>query len=171
MKKIILIILLAVSFGAMAQNIQFDNIQTDTIDYGSKRLYLDVPEYSILNSGLFSHHEGFMVAYGFINEERQICTLTVDYSVMTYNHVLGEQSYDKELWNTFNKSHIGSRCYIKDGKYYRVDRFQDGLEIYYEHVPVDLVDSINAIMKSVEITHRDNNAPPLNCGKRRIYKQ
>lgn len=166
MKRILVILFCSMGLMAPAHNNYMGSIQNDTIDYEQKRMYIEVPIHSILTSGLFSHDEGFMIVYAFLNEEKQICTLTVDYSVMTYNHVLGEDSYDKELWNTFNKNIIGSRCYIKNGRYYRVDRFSDGLEIYYENVPADLVETVDAVMKSVLITQRRKDDQPLNWDKR-----
>lgn len=141
----------------------------DTIDYGSKRMYLDVPEISISSSNLIimQSDEGFIVVYPFIDEHMRFCSLSIDYTIWTYNKYIFTNDFDEELWNTLNDCHVGSRCFIKDGLYYRVDRFSDGLEIYYEHVPKDLFNVINKIIKSISIEDRNDNVPFLNLKKRR----
>lgn len=161
--------LLNISFAA-AQGRNFsDNIMPDTIDYNRTRLFLEAPQLSIKLSTLNYGAEGFAILYPFVSPSGKKCVLCVDDVHMQQLNFLYETDFDTELWNTFNQDNVGSRCYIKDGLYYRYDRFQDGLIINYEAVPEDMRDVVEKVMKSVKTHPQKPDDKPLDRNKRSQY--
>lgn len=143
----------------------------DTIDCQDTRMYLDVPDISMRMSTLIVDSEGFWVCYPIPQGNNNPGALIVDDSVMNINSLLETQDYDIELWNTFNKNGVGSRCFKKKGLNYRIDRFSDGLEIFYIDITDDNFDLVNQIIKSVYRSPRKDSDPPLNKDKRKIIRQ
>lgn len=80
-----------------------------------------------------------------------------------------DNNIDKELWNTLNRGKIGSRCFIKDGLYNRVDTFVDGIIIYYENVPEDMKELLNEILKSIDMRLKLPEDKNINEYKRTIW--
>lgn len=146
-----------------------DIIVTDTIDYNRTRLFIEVPNLSLKHSSLNYCAEGFAIAYPIVSPSGKVCSLWVDDIAMPHLALMFETDIDKELWNTFNQDHVGSRCYVKNGLYYRYDRFRDGLIIYYEDVPEELLDVVDNIMKSVKTRPQKPDDKPLDHNKRTKY--
>lgn len=142
-------------------------LQSDTIDFSSirRRVFFEMPANSIKISTEILDCEGVVVIYPLFLSPEKFAPITIDCSVMNRNHLIYTDDIDLELWNTFNRNNIGSRCFIKNGLYYRVDRYYEGLEIYYNDLPEELLDLANKIMKSVYITvlkKEDKPLPPIN---------
>lgn len=142
----------------------------DTIDYERTRMYLEVPELSVCMSSHIMDCEGSWICYPIPQEGEKTGILVVDYSVMNKNYLFETDDYDIELWNTINKNKVGSRCFKKDGLNYRIDRFADGLEIFYIDIADNYFDLINKVMKSVYKTQLKESDPPLNKHKRKIIE-
>lgn len=149
-----------------------ERLCNDTIDYGNKRLILEVPEFSLKNSAIIDDSEGLWITYPFLSDKEQLCGVVIEYSGINFPSLLYTKDYDIELWNTLNKSWTGSRCYKKNGLYYRIDSFDDGLRIYYEDVPEDLINTFDSILKSVFKKYKTPSDKPLKDKKRKqIYTQ
>lgn len=146
-------------------------LETDTIDYQRTRMYIDIPEISIKMSSLITDCEGFWTCFPIPQNNANPGVLIVDYSVMNINHLLNTKEYDREIWNTLNGNNIGSRCFIKDSLFYRIDKYADGLEIFYENITSEYFDLLNQSMKSVYKTLKKDSDPPLNFRKRKIIEQ
>lgn len=144
---------------------------SDTIDYQNVRLYLEVPEISVAMSTLIRDSEGSWICYPIPQENEKPGILVIDDSVMNKNYLLETEEYDIELWNTFNKNMVGSRCFRKDGLNYRIDRFSDGLEIFYIDIADNYFDILNKVMKSVYKTLKKGSDSPLDNSKRKIIDQ
>lgn len=125
------------------------NMVPDTIDYENTRMYIEVPEISQIMSSLIEDDEGFWICFPIPLESEKWGVLTIDYSVMNRNFIKYTEDFDIELWNTFDKNGVGSRCYKKDGLFYRIDRYEDGLEIFYQDIDGSTIDIVNDIMKSI----------------------
>jgi len=145
-------------------------LQPDTIDdYSSgKRIFINLPEKSIKYSTEIYDCEGFIIMYPLFTSSGNVSPFTVDCSVMNRNGLIYTEDIDTELWNTFNGDNIGSRCFIKNGLYNRVDRYYDGVEIYYTDLPDILFKQANIIMKSFKTKVKKEDDIPLNRNKRKI---
>lgn len=161
------LMLFSISFSMLAIRVCSNNMLQDTIDYDNTRLYIDIPNQAYRFSKEISDCEGFVVMYPLKSESGHIGILTVDYSVMNDNQLVKTTIVDKELWNTFNRNHTGSRSFIRDGQYYRIDRFSDGLEIYYTGITKDLVNLANDILSSVKTKKRTKDDKELDPDRRR----
>lgn len=146
------------------------NIINDTIDYERTRMYIEVPEISVTMSSMIIDCEGSWICYPILQEDKKNGIIVIDYSVMNKNYLYETEDYDIELWNTLNKNLVGSRCFKKDGLYYRIDRFTDGLEIFYIDIADDYFDLTNKVMRSIYKTKLKDSDPPLNKGKRKIIE-
>lgn len=149
------------------QDYENNDICTDTIDYENNRLYIQIPANIIHNSAEVHDSEGFVVMYPLISANHVVGVLTVDYSVMNSNHLISTQNIDIELWNTFNNNLVGSRAFTRNGLFNRIDRFSDGLEIYYTNISEDLLDTANDILKSVYIKRKTIYDKKLNKTNRK----
>ena len=138
----------------------------DTIDYESTRMYIMVPEVAMKMSNIISDDEGFWICYPIPMEYGKPGVLVVDYSVMNRNALKFTKDYDIELWNTFDGNNIGSRCFMKDGLFYRIDRYEDGLEVFYSDVNADLVQAMNETMKSIFRKPKNESDQPLTVRRR-----
>lgn len=166
MKYAILFIFFLCNFNCKAQISEYELVR-DTIDYENKRLYIDIPESSMKFATKFITCEGFSVDYPIIGDQFPPGVLSVDYSFMKHTYILDEEC-DVELWNTINRNYIGSRSYIKNDKYFRIDRYADGLEVFYSNVPQNLVNKANHILNSIFIELKNETSPPLDEKKRKI---
>lgn len=146
-----------------------DTIVPDTIDYNRTRLFLEAPLLSIKSSTLNYGAEGFAILYPFVSPSGKTCCLCIDDVRMQELKFLHENDFDKELWNTFDQENIGSISYVKNGLYYRYDRFLDGLIIYYEEVPEDMREVLEKVMKSIKKSPQKPDDKPLDRNKRRKY--
>ena len=86
---------------------------SDTIDYENTRLFVMVPEISMKMSNVIVDDEGIWICYPFPSESGKTGVLVIDYSVMNMNYLKNTKDYDIELWNTFNRNDVGSRCFKK----------------------------------------------------------
>lgn len=133
----------------------------DTIDYEGTRMYIMVPEISKKMSNVIDDDEGFWICYPIPSESGKPGALIIDYSVMNRNYLKYTQDYDIELWNTFNRNDVGSRCFKKNGLFYRIDRYEDGLEVFYSDVDAAMVETMNETFKSIYRNPKINSdAPP-----------
>lgn len=133
----------------------------DTIDYEGTRMYIMVPEISKKMSNVIDDDEGFWICYPIPSESGKPGALIIDYSVMNRNYLKYTQDYDIELWNTFNRNDVGSRCFKKNGLFYRIDRYEDGLEVFYSDVDAAMVETVNETFKSIYRNPKTNSdAPP-----------
>lgn len=165
--KLTIFIFLFSILSIFGQGNENNNVNKDTIDYENNRLYLQIPADVIHNSAEIHNCEGFAVMYPLVSANNIIGILTVDYSVMNFNHLINTKDVDKELWNTFNNNHVGSRAFMKNGLFNRVDRFSDGLEIYYTNISEDLLDMANGILRSVYIKKKTIYDKKLNKTNRK----
>lgn len=133
----------------------------DTINYERTRMYIMVPEISKKMSNVIDDDDGFWICYPIPSESGKSGTLIVDYSVMNRNYLKYTQNYDMELWNTFNRNDVGSRCFKKNGLFYRIDRYEDGLEVFCSDVDAAMVETMNETFKSIyRIPKTNSDAPP-----------
>lgn len=142
----------------------------DTIDYERTRLFINVPENSLKLSGQINGEEGFWVYYLFPFKCDIPGILTIDYTVMNRNRLLYTDKYDEELWNTLNRNNVGSRCFKRNNKFFRIDKFEDGLEIYYENINEEFLEEANAVINSVLKKPLKPTDPPLNPHKRKTTR-
>ena len=149
------------------QHVSFDMV-TDTIDYEKTRMYIKVPEISLKMSNIIIDDEGFWIYYPLPVETDKPSVLIIDYSVMNINYMIDTKDYDIELWNTFNRNSVGSRCFIKNNLFYRIDRYEDGLEIYYTDVDGNMVDLLNETMNSVYKKPKNYSYLLIDITKKRI---
>lgn len=149
------------------QCVSFDMVP-DTIDYENTRMYITVPDISLKMSDIIIDDEGFWIYYPIPVETDKPSVLIIDYSVMNTNYMINTKDYDIELWNTFNRNSVGSRCFIKNNLFYRIDRYEDGLEIYYTDVDDNMVNLLNETMRSIYKKNKNNSDVPLDTTKKRI---
>lgn len=160
--------LMIMTFSAMyGQGIGL-NMVPDTVDYESTRMYFMVPEISMKMSNVIEDDEGFWICYPVPSKFGKPGVLVIDCSVMNRNYLKYTKDYDMELWNTFNRNDVGSRCFKKNGLFYRIDRYEDGLEVFYTDVGADMVETMNETMRSLLRKPKINSDPPLNVLKRRV---
>ena len=172
MKRLITVLIMHVTPFVILGSDGWKTLQPDTIDLDSrKRLYFEMPEYSIKFSTQVYDCHGFVVMFPWLTSSDNIAAFAVDKTVMNRNWLIYTDDVDTELWNTFNKDHVGSRCFIKNGLYYRVDEYYGGCQIYYQDVPEELFDMANDIMRSVYTRPVKEGDPPLFREKRKIVHQ
>lgn len=149
---------------------EWKHLQEDTIEYypSGVRILIKLPINSIKFSTEVYDCEGFVVIYPLFSSTGKVCPLTIDCSVMNNNRMIRSMDVDSVLWNTFNRDKIGSRCYIKHGLYNRIDRYQDGYEIYFTDVPKDIFQHANQILNSVKTIVKKSGDSPLQRNKRKI---
>jgi len=132
------------------------------------RIYLQAPSISIKKSQIFDFNgEGIGYYFPLPDNDLLIPGLFIEDVVNTQYSMLNTKDFDVELWNTLNRNLVGSRCFIKNGLYNRIDRFYGGLVIYYENIPKHKKDLANMIIQSIYIKTKYLNDPPLNESKRR----
>lgn len=100
---------LSVTYG---QSIEMTMVP-DTIEYEGTRMFVMVPEISMKRSHIIDDDEGFWISYPIPSESGKSGILVIDYSVMNRNYLKSTKDYDIELWNTFNRNGVGSRCLRK----------------------------------------------------------
>lgn len=168
MKLILSFISFIASIPILAQNVTV-NMITDTIDYDSTRMYIEIPELSRKLSNIITDDEGFWICFPLLGDSCIRGTLIIDYSVMNRNSLIDTKDYDVELWNTFNRNFIGSRSFIKNDLFYRIDRYEDGLQVFYIDVNQDMVEAVNNAMQSIYKRPRFSTDSPVKI-KRKISK-
>lgn len=144
------------------------NMVPDTVDYESTRMYVMVPEISMKMSNVIDDDEGFWICYPIPSESGKSGVLVIDYSVMNRNYLKYTNDYDMELWNTFNRNDVGSRCFMKNGLFYRIDRYEDGLEVFYSEIDADMVETMNETMRSIYKRPRTSSDAPPNVCRRTV---
>ncbi|MDE6018836.1 MAG: hypothetical protein K2G85_08505 [Muribaculaceae bacterium] len=132
---------------------------------------MNVPEQSCQTSTYIYDDEGFWIIYPIFPNSNKIASLTVNYSVMNKNYLYDTEDYDDELWNCLNINQIGSRCFKKNGLFYRIDRFEDGLEIFYIDIDNNNFYMANEIIRSVSKLAKSEKDIPLNKNKRKIIDE
>lgn len=138
---------------------------TDTIDFFPARVILSVPESSVRHSReqIFKGH-GKIIYYPlkYILDREGIWNVQIvyiEYLVMTsYDRLIKRDSIDVELWNSFNSGLSGSRSYICNGLYTRIDILECGIVVYYENLEPHMAEIANRIIKTVTIGS-DRNIP------------
>lgn len=175
MKSIIFFICVNILFVSNAQlNLYNSNWVNDTIDFSSRRVFLSAPELSVKYSiEYIAKGEGksvyFPLRYDIgVDSLYTIEALYIDCIVNTsYDRMMIPNTIDIELWNTFNKDHVGSRCYLNNNKYNRIDLLFPGIVIYYEGLSKDVAEIADKIIQSIH-TISNSNMLVLNK-KRRKY--
>lgn len=143
----------------------------DTIDFSFARVFISAPELSVKYSReqIFDGH-GKSVYYPlkYTSTKQEIWetqVLYIEYITMTsYDSLVTTDSIDIELWNTFNSSHRGSRCYLKDGNYTRIDILDPGIVMSYENLESHMAILANQIINSTVFCH-DKDKPIFNMRK------
>lgn len=137
----------------------------DTIDFSPARVFLSVPEFSLNHSRdqiIEGHGESIYYPLKYTldkNGNWDIQVLFIEHIVMyTYDRMIYNDSIDIELWNTFNSSSRGSRAYVCNGLYTRIDLLEGGISVFYENLTPQMADIANRIIKSIVIT-TDRNVP------------
>lgn len=165
MKLFVLIVMIITSFRISAQGVSV-NMVPDTIDYENTRMYIEVPEISRKLSQILTDDEGFWIFFPIPGDSIKRGMLSVDYSVMNRNYLIETKDYDVEHWNTFNRNYVGYRCFMKNWLFYRIDRYEDGLEVFYTDVEENMVDVVNQAMKSICKKPRNVSDPPLSIKRK-----
>ena len=165
--KVIFIVIMILTFPVIYGQDGYVSMVNDTVDYESTRMYIMVPEVSMKMSNEISDDEGFWIGYSIPAEYGKPGIMVIDYSVMNRNSLRFTKDYDVELWNTFDGDSVGSRCFMKDGLFYRIDRYEDGLEVFYSDVNTDMVEVVNEAMKSIHRKPKNESDHPLTVGRHR----
>lgn len=168
-KKIVVFLIYMIPFVGFGYD-GWNYMQQDTIDdYSScKRIFVNMPSNSIKFSTMIIDCEGFVIIYPLLSSNGNVCPLTIDCSVMNNNRLIRTKNVDYELWNTFNRDNVGSRCFIKDGLYNRVDRYKDGYEVYFTDVPQDIFEMANSIIGSIKTKVKTTEDKPIQNNKRKV---
>ena len=139
----------------------------DTIDFSPARVLLSVPESSVKHPPeqiIRGHGKSIYYPLQYVLEDKGVWNLQVVYIehiVMTsYDRMLRRDKIDMELWNTFNSDVRGSRSYVCNGLYSRIDILESGIVIFYEDLEPHMADIANRIIKSV-IVGTDKSIPIL----------
>ncbi|MDE6379559.1 MAG: hypothetical protein K2L11_03730 [Muribaculaceae bacterium] len=140
---------------------------SDTIDFSPARILLSVPESSVRHSReqiIKGHGKSIYFPLQYALDDHGIWHLQVVYIehiVMTsYERLVHNDSIDTELWNSFNIESRGSRSYIRNGLYTRIDILESGIVIFYEDLDPNIAEIANRIIKSVEVV-ADKSIPIL----------
>ena len=86
-------------------------------------------------------------------------------AVTSYHRLLVTDSIDVELWNTFNSGNRGSRCYLKNGLYTRIDILDSGIVMFYEDLESPMATIANRIIGSAVISE-NKDRPVYNKRKK-----
>ncbi len=156
MRKLLIFIIILINKYCCGNELQHEFFR-DTVDYERTRMFIDIPNISEGKSGYIEDDEGFSRYYLLPSESGKICAIIIDYSVMNRNYLIDTEDFDIELWNTFNKNSVGSRCFKKNNLYYRIDRFEDGLEVFCMDVDAKLMDLVNKTFRSIYKKPRNNS--------------
>lgn len=162
------ILLFSASVVSFGQTMEPDNtLIADTIDFGNKRLTLAMPQISVEKSQFFNFNgEGVAYHFPLFTGKCIIPGLCFTYIANNRNNLLNTDIFDTELWNTLNSNLVGSRCFVKNNLYTRIDHYYNGLTIYYMDLPKEMAERANAIMKSICIKQKQPNDTPLQEHKR-----
>lgn len=176
MRIIIFSLMATICFAAGAQIDYWNSMWgNDTIHFNSRRLILNLPERSIERSTQYIFKgEGMGMCYplrvSFNNEGScRMEVLMIDQIVNTsYDRLVFNKDLDVELWNTFNMDNLGSRCFIKDGKYSRIDALRFGIVVYYENLSPEMSEIANQIIKSISTNPSESMEESTTKRKRRV---
>ncbi len=136
----------------------------DTIDFSPARVFLSVPESSLRHSReqIFEGH-GKSIYYplkytldseGIWNPQ----VIFIEHIVTTsHDRLINKDSIDMELWNTFNSGSRGSRSYICNGLYSRIDILEGGIAVFYEDLTPQMAEIANQIINSIAISSDRKN--------------
>ena len=153
MKKIILIFTFLFSYLTVVANKPAINWVTDTIDYSGYRIVFNAPDYSADNSLEQCEYHG--CSYFFpLRGNTYTYLLVISFLRMTQWTIASTMDFDSELWNTFGDGYEGSRCFIKDNMYSRIDRYENGMVMIYSDIPYDVAEIANKIFDSVVIRRK-----------------
>lgn len=144
-------------------------LKKDTFDIDNYRVYIDAPEVSIKSSVSFVvRGHGTGIVYPIIDEKEKRINglLTIESVGDTEYDMFTTTTYDEELWNTLGKDWVGSRCYVYEGKFYRIDSLH-GFIIYYENLPKNAHKIADKIIDSIHVEKKTENSCRLQENKRR----
>lgn len=137
----------------------------DTIDFSPARILLSAPESSVRHSReqiIKGHGKSVYYPLRYVKDSQGIWHLQVVYMehivTTSYERLVYKDSVDKELWNSFNSESRGSRSYICNGLYTRIDILESGIVIFYEDLEPRMADIANRIIKSV-VVETDKSIP------------
>lgn len=165
-ERIILFIMILSHLNIFAKNTSNELI-ADTIDYNNYRIIFNAPEYSIDNSLKICEYHG--CSYYFpLRENHPTYALTFSFLVMTQWDLASTTDFDIELWNTFGEGFEGSRCFVKNNMYYRIDQYENGVVIFYSNIPLKIAAIANKIIDSVAIRKKNKNDSPIKRYRKEI---
>ena len=137
----------------------------DTIDFSPARVLLSAPECSVRHSReqiIKGHGKSVYYPLQYVKDNQGTWHLQVvhmEHIVMTsHERLVHKDSIDTELWNTFNSDLRGSRSYICNGLYTRIDIIESGIVIFYENLEPHMADIANYIINSV-VVDADKSMP------------
>jgi len=169
MNKLIVIIIFVYNSLFLYGEIHLDKSLPDTIDFGGYRIFFNAPEISIKNSFKGCEYHGCIYIFPLIHENT-IKTVTFSFLSMTQWDIENTKDFDDELWNTMDLKLNGSRCFVKDGLYSRIDRFENVMTVFYTNLPYDFMLEANKIINSIHIRIKQEKDTPLQQKKRKSVK-
>lgn len=161
-------------FFSFGQTVLYNSeFKKDTFDINNYRIYIDVPELSIKHSNyyvVYAHGEG--ICYPLMAEGNRGKFIIIESVADTSYDMFDSKDFDYELWNTFNKDWFGSRCYINNGRYYRIDKLPGNIIIIYEDLSKEAAKTADKIIKSIHIESKTKSSIPIQDNKRvhKIFK-
>ena len=145
----------------------------DTIDFATGRVFISVPQLSVKMSReqiIEGHGKSiyYPLKYTLNNHGNwRMQVLFIEYiSMSSYDRFIHNDSIDIELWNSFPcMNRGGSRCYLNDGVYTRIDILDPGIVIYYENLEPEIAAVANRIIDTVNIS-QNRDIPIFNVKKK-----
>lgn len=169
MRLILVIISNMFFFLSFGQIVLYNSdLRKDTFDISNYRIYIDVPELSLQHSNsyvVYAHGEG--IIYPLMAEGNIGKFITIESVVDTSYDMFRSKDLDLELWNTFNKDWFGSRCYMKNDRFYRIDQLPGNIIIMYENLPKEAAEAADKIIKSIHVERKTKSSIPLQDNKRK----
>ena len=158
----ILIILLANSLFAFGQ-LHEANFVPDTIDFNNQRFKFLVPEESVAKSIKACDGHGCIYYFPLSDKNEGITFANL---VMTEFDFEDSMEYDSELWNCFDEHNNGSRGYVVNDHYYRIDKYEDGTIVFYSNLSYQAAQIANRVMNSVIVRRKIATDNELSTKKR-----
>lgn len=151
------LVMLSYSLLMTGQNCDRQFIQ-DTINIENYRVFLSAPKYSIDNSSFASEYHGSIYVFPLSDQFPYISGLVLTLLHMTQWDMAYASEFDLELWNTITETNsIGSRCYIKDGLFSRIDIYKGGIVAFYSNMKYEKAMLGNEIINTIRIVNNNNS--------------
>lgn len=70
-----------------------------------------------------------------------------------HDYIIKNDKIDKELWNTFNQDNKGSRSYVVNDRYTRIDELYKGFTILYKDLEYPTKEIADRIIRSINFKY------------------